>query len=95
MDQTFADPARALRIAPQAAVGAILWRNPAILTRYEELLQDILEKVLRHGKWPKRTDEVGNRLLAAVKAAAPEQARDYAPKTMWVEQKTLRLMKVR
>ncbi len=80
MDQTFGDPARALRIAPQAAVGAILWRNPAIRTRYEEILQDIHEKVLRPGKWPKRTEEVGNRLLAAVKAAAPDQARDYAPK---------------
>jgi hypothetical protein len=80
MDQTFGDPGRSLRSAPQAAVGAILWRNAGIRARYEEVLKDIHDHVIRPGKWPARTEEVGKRLMAAVHAGAPDLARDYAPK---------------
>ena len=61
MDQTLTHTDWDIWRAPQAAVGSILWRDPALQARYDSLLREICEKTLRTTDWPQFTEQAGNR----------------------------------
>jgi hypothetical protein len=80
MDQTLTNTDWDLWRAPQAAVGAALWRDPAIQTRYNAILMEICEKSLLSKDWLELADQSGNRLLKACAAVDPETAKAYQPR---------------
>jgi hypothetical protein len=80
MDQTFGDANWSLQRAPGALIGTILWRDAAVRERYLEVLKDVYEKVIRPIDWAERTEEVGKRVVEALKAVDPQKAEAYAGK---------------
>ena len=80
MDQTLTHTDWEIWRAPQAAVGSILWRDPALQSRYDSLLREICEKTLRTTDWPQFTEQTGTRLWKACSATDPETAKGYQPR---------------
>lgn len=80
MDQTFGDANWSLKRAPGAAVGSILWRDPAIAERYWKEAKDVFEKVLRPTDWAERTEEIGRRVQKVLQSVDPKLSEAYEGK---------------
>lgn len=78
MDQMFGDASWGIQRDPGGQVGSVFWRRPELRERYDQILADISEKVLKPIDWPARVDEHGRRLIAALEAKDPQQAKEYA-----------------
>ncbi len=79
MDQTFGDPGATVFNAPGATVGTSLWSKPQNQTRYQTILKDVCQKVLKPIDWAARTEQVGQKLANALAAIDPQLAADYRP----------------
>lgn len=77
MDQTFGDANWNLQRAPGGMIGAVLWKDPAVRTRYLEVLKEVNDGVLKPVDWAERTGEVGQRVQLALKAVNPKKAGEY------------------
>ncbi len=80
MDQTLTNTDWSIWRAPQAAVGSILWRDPAVQSRYQTLLGEICEKTLQSRDWVAFSEQAGARLLKACAAVDPQTAKAYEPR---------------
>ena len=79
MDQMFGETNWNLWKAPQASVGAILWRKPEVRARYDVVLREVCENVLFKGEWPEKAEQTGQRLKKALAVVNPQAATSYEP----------------
>ncbi len=80
MDQVFSDPNWNVQREPAVPLGAILWRRPEVRARYQALATEVYSKAIKPVNWPARVEAAGNRLLAALQAINPDQAKGYQPR---------------
>jgi spore coat protein H len=77
MDQVFGDTGWSMRREPGAAVGAILWKKPEFRALYDEELESVYRTILKDEEWGERTKAVGGRLVSALEATLPNEAKGY------------------
>ncbi|MEY5013721.1 MAG: hypothetical protein RIS92_79 [Verrucomicrobiota bacterium] len=78
MDQVFGDTGWSMRREPGAAVGIALWKKPEFRALYDEELESVHRTILKDEDWGERTRAVGNRLMSALEAKLPNEAKGYA-----------------